>query len=88
MVWVQESWQAWHRGPAITEAQNQGFEVAHPYTYPICGLLEHEKGMAPQIQSCRISMTQGNNRISERSPIEGPRLILYQKLEVNLTNDS
>jgi hypothetical protein len=38
--------------------------------YPIAELLECTKGLVLQIQNYRISMTQGNNRISERSLIE------------------
>ena len=51
------------------------FELTHPNIYSIYELLEHVKGPVLQIQSCRISMTQGNNRISERSPSEVPVLI-------------
>jgi hypothetical protein len=39
-----------------------------PNIYPIYELLEHMKGLVLQTQSYRISMTQGNNRKSERSP--------------------
>jgi hypothetical protein len=35
--------------------------------YPIDELLEDVKGLILQIQNYRISMAQGNNRISERS---------------------
>jgi hypothetical protein len=38
-------------------------------------LLEPVKELVPLIQSCRIFMTQGNNRILERSPSENPVLI-------------
>lgn len=51
-----------------THAQNQGCELAHPNVHPICELLERP---VLQIQSCTISITQGNNRISKRSPSEG-----------------
>ena len=61
---------------ATTQAQIQGFELAHPNIYPIYELLECMKGPVLQIQSCRISMTQGNNRISKRSPSEDPVLIV------------
>lgn len=54
--------------------QIQGFEVTHPKTYFICELLNHVKGPVLQIQSCRISMTQGNSRISGRNPSEDPVL--------------
>ena len=44
---------------ATTQAQIQGFELAHPSIYLICELLDQE-GAGPIHQSCRISMTQGN----------------------------
>ncbi|EDM11927.1 rCG63642 [Rattus norvegicus] len=53
--------------------------------------LEHVKGLVLQIQSfSRISMTQGNNRISERRTSEDPVLIVQQKeaKALNQTNDS
>ncbi|MEJ1288253.1 GRIP and coiled-coil domain containing 2 [Cricetulus griseus] len=53
---------------------NQGYEVAHPNIHPTYELLEHMKGPVLQIQSCRTSTTQGNNRQSKRSPSEGPVL--------------
>jgi hypothetical protein len=41
------------------------------------------------IQNFRISMTQGNNRITLRSPSEDPILMVSQKPETsNQTNDS
>ena len=40
--------------------------MAHPKIDLIYELLERVKGLALQIQNCRISMTQGNNRITER----------------------
>ena len=49
---------------ATTQALIQGFVLAHPNIYPIYELLACVKGLVLQIQSCRISMTQGNNRIS------------------------
>jgi hypothetical protein len=49
---------------ATTQAQTQCFELAHVNIYPIYELLEGVKGL--QIQSCRISMTQSENRLSER----------------------
>jgi hypothetical protein len=39
---------------------------AHPNSYLICKLLNHMKGPVMKNQSCRISMTQGNNRIAKR----------------------
>ena len=49
--------------------------MAHPNSYPIYEVLENMKGSVLQIQKCRIPMTQGNNRIFERSPSEDPVLI-------------
>nr|AAP78758.1 Ac1254 [Rattus norvegicus] len=45
-----------------------GFELTNPNIYPIYDLLDCVKGPVLQIQICRISTTQGNNIISERSP--------------------
>jgi hypothetical protein len=44
-----------------TEAQ-----IVCPNFYPIYELLEHVKRPVLWTQSSRISMTQGNNRMSER----------------------
>jgi hypothetical protein len=55
-----------------TQAQVQGFVLAHP----ISMMLEYVKGPVLQIQSCRISITQGGNKISKRSPGEDPVLIV------------
>lgn len=44
---------------AIIQSQIQGFELSHPSIFPIYELLKN--------QSHRISMTQDNNKISERS---------------------
>ena len=63
---------------AITQAQIQGFELAHPNIYSIYELLECVKRPAPQIQSCRISMTQVRNRISKRTPSEHPVLMVAE----------
>jgi hypothetical protein len=50
--------------------------------------LECVKRLLLQNQSCRISMTQGNNRRSERSPGEDPGLMVEQKPEAsNQTSD-
>ena len=47
------------------------------------------KGLVQQIQNYRISMTQGDDRVSERSPSEVPVLIKQQKPEaLNQTNKS
>ena len=59
-----------------TQAQIQGYKLAHPNIYPIYELLEQVKGQIPQLLSCRNSVTQGHNRVSERSPSEDPVLIV------------
>jgi hypothetical protein len=40
------------------------------------------KGTVLVIQSCRISMTQGNNRIIRKRPSEDPMLMVSQKPEI------
>ena len=62
MVWA---WQncGLTSSATVTQALIQGFELASSNIYPIYGLLEDVKGSVLQIQSCRISTTQGNNRI-------------------------
>ena len=64
IVWMQGSWQtnqlSYNPGPI------QNYELTYPSIHPIYELLEHEKWLILQIQSCRISMTQGN-RIAKRS---------------------
>jgi hypothetical protein len=52
-----------------SQAQIQDFELAHLNIYLINELLEHMSKPVVLIQNHRISMTQGNNRISERSPV-------------------
>ena len=59
-----------------SQAQIQGFVLTHPNIYPSYDLLEHMREPVLQIQSCRISMIQGNNRISKRSPSEDPIFIV------------
>lgn len=49
--------------------------MAYPKAYPIDELLKYMKGLVLQIQNYRISMTQGDNRLSNRSPSEVPVLI-------------
>lgn len=72
-----------------THTQFQGFELAHPNISPIDELLELMEGPDLQIQSCRITMTQGSKRISERSPSEVLVLTVQPKPETsNQTNDS
>ena len=50
--------------------------MAHLNIDQIDELLEGMEGPGLQIQNYRISMTQGNNRISERSPNEVTILIV------------
>jgi hypothetical protein len=88
MAWVRESCQGDHS--AATQAQNQGFELAHPKIHPFYELLELMTEPIFQNQSRRTSTTQGNNRISDRSRSEDPVLIVQlQKPEAsNQTSDS
>lgn len=57
----------WLTNSVNTKAQIQDFKLSHPNIYPIDELLDHMKGSVLQIQSCSISMTQGNSRLSRRS---------------------
>ena len=68
---------------ATSQPQIQGFELSHPQFYILCELLECVKGSVLLIQSCRISTTQGNNRITGRSPSEDPILMVSQKPEIS-----
>ena len=61
---------------ATTHFQIQGFELSHININPIAKLLELMKGPVLQIQHCKINMTQGNKRMSERRPSEVPVLIV------------
>ena len=51
---------------ANTQVQIQGFELAHPKIYIICEPVGCVKRPVLLIQRCRISMTQGNNKITGR----------------------
>lgn len=62
--YMQES--RWADQLSKTQAQTHGFELAHLITEPLHELLECMKGPMLQNQSCQISMTEGNNRISKR----------------------
>lgn len=62
LVWVQENCRL--TNSATTQSLFQGSELAHPNNYPFYELLESMKGPVLQIQGCRISMTQGNSRLS------------------------
>ncbi|KAL6035433.1 hypothetical protein STEG23_001178 [Scotinomys teguina] len=56
---------------ATTQTYTLSLEIAHPNIYPIYDLLECVKGLFLWNNNHRISMTQGNSRISERSLCEG-----------------
>jgi hypothetical protein len=66
---------------ASTQAQVQGSELAQPNIHPIYELPKSMKGPLLQLQNCRTSITQGNNRMSEKSSGEDPELIVWQKPE-------
>ena len=72
VVWL---WESWWLNSATTQAQIQGSELAYPNICPIYELLKPVKEPILHIQSYRKFRTQGNNRISERSPSEVPVLI-------------
>lgn len=55
-----------------TEAQNYHHELTLPNIHLNYEWLEHVQVPDLQIQSCRLSMIQGNNRIFKRSPSGGP----------------
>ena len=64
-------------------------ELAYLNTYPIYDLPDCLEGVVLLNHSHRISMTQGNSRISDRNMGEGPVLMVDQKPEaLNLTNNS
>ena len=79
MVWVRESQQA---DSATTQAQIQGSEMAHLQISIICEGLGCMNGLVLLFQSCRISMTQGNNMIIGRSPNENPIWMVSQKPDI------
>lgn len=55
--------------------------MGHPKIYIIYKQLVFMKGPVLLLQSCRVSMTQCNNRIT-RNPSEVPILMLSQKPEL------
>ena len=68
-------WCGYRRAGRLTDsgnsqAQIQGFELVHLNIYPSYDLLELLRRSVLQIQRCRMSTTQGNNRILDRSPCE------------------
>lgn len=50
--------------------------MGRPNIYPVCDLLEHVKEWVLQTQSCKISMAQGNSRITNSGTSEGPASIV------------
>jgi hypothetical protein len=64
----------WLTSSDTSQVQFQGAALAHSNIYPIYNLPDY-KGLVLKIQSCRISMTWGNIKISRRSPHEDPALI-------------
>ena len=74
---------------ANTQAQIQSFGLAHPTSTPFVNCWDAVRGQILQISSCKISKTQGDNGISERSPHEYLVLIVLQKPEaLSQTNAS
>jgi hypothetical protein len=71
---VHESW--WAKKSGTIQAQVQGFKLAQANIYPMYEILEFVNELALQIQSSRISMTQGKNRLSEKSLSEEPVLMV------------
>ena len=67
-------WKSWWEDQLsyLSETQIQGFELVCPNIYLIDHLLEYVTGPVLQIKSSRVCMTQGNIRISKRSPGEDP----------------
>ena len=71
---------------ATIQAQIQGSEMAHPQNLYHLGRVGTHKRANPT-ESCRISMTQSNNRIAGRSPHEDPTMMVSQKPQIlNQTN--
>ena len=65
----------------------RAFVLAHANIYPIYELREPEKQLVLKSLSCRTSMTQGNNSLSESTPSEHSVLMMKQKPEAsNQTN--
>ena len=62
------------------QAQIQGFELTHPNIYPTDELLEGMYWPVLLIQNYRISTTQGNNRLSKRSPNDDPVYLVPDSL--------
>lgn len=59
----------WLTNSATTQAQIQGLELTHPNIYLRHELLECVKEPILQIQSCRITMTQGTTEYLKGIPV-------------------
>jgi hypothetical protein len=82
VAYPEQCWRAGGmNGSGTTQVQIQGSEMAHSKIYRNWKWLGGRKG--------EISMTQGNKRITGRSPNEDPVLMVSQKPEIlNQTKDS
>lgn len=60
-------------------------ELTHPQIYITVKQLGYKKGPVLLIQGCRISMTQGSNVMTRRSP--GERSLVSQKPEISVQTD-
>ena len=66
LTWAEQwSWQA--DQPAATQTQAQASSWSTLTIYPTHDLLGRVRGLALQIQSCRVTTTQGHNRVPWRS---------------------
>lgn len=65
-------WRQWGKtgrliSAATTQAENQGYDLAHHNIHFIYEMLGHEKELNQKIHSCMIFVTQGKDGISKRS---------------------
>lgn len=77
-----------HKHDGMVLGEVAGWPLSRAERYP--SDLEHLR-MLPldALPSQKISLTLGNNRISERNPIDSPVFMVHQKPEtLNQTNDS
>jgi hypothetical protein len=65
-----------------SQAQIQGFKLAHPIIYTTDELLDCMRGLVLQTQGCGISITQDSIRVFGRSSCEAPVSMEWQKLEI------
>ena len=83
VAWPEQYWRVCLGGAdGGAEQLSQGSELSHPQICIICKLLGCMQGPVLLIQSCRISTTQGDNRITGRSPNDDPMLAMSQKPEI------